>query len=341
VIVLASDVSLPSNLYVHIFMMPLRGLVLSLLFLAGGARRSIRIDDSRDNAQQQDNTIANRLEVSAETQDAFIPGGKEAHVFRRWGPQTGGRKMVGLREPWFRSGPQRAKVALQTDLLTQDKVSQHGWTMEDITPDGSLAQRIEGMTRKTWKFSDISKDRVQVALTSTGRPVHADMQLWIGPNWDPMKLKIYSEDGNLRPVQTLIGTRNKQATIEVKNVGEYEFPIKAAANYAQGAMAQVPKEVIASTQSVRVDGNALRSFPVDPSTKQLEVVLNTDGRQLNARIELLNAPNNPKQTFEIFTNNGELNSLVVCFDIVDAGNTVRVVNLAPVEFPLYTHVKEI
>ena len=66
-----------------------------------------------------------------------------------------------------------------------------------------------------------------------------------------------------------------------------------------------------------------------------------DGKQLNARVELLNAPNNPKQTFEVFTNNGELNSLCVCFNIIDAGNTVRIVNLAPVEFPCYIHLNEI
>jgi hypothetical protein len=36
-----------------------------------------------------------------------------------------------------------------------------------------------------------------------------------------------------------------------------------------------------------------------------------------------------------------LNCLAVCFNIVDAGNTVRVVNLAPVEFPCYIHVNEI
>merc|ERR1719426_324604 len=170
--------------------------------------------------------------------------------------------------------------------MNEATMAARGWTMQDITPDGSLAQRVEGKTRKTWKFNDVSKDRVQVALTSTGRPVNADVQLWLGPDWTPMKLKAYSEDGNLRPVQTLIGTRNKQAMIEVKNVGEYEF-------------------------------------------------------QLKARIELLNAPNNPKQTFEIFTNNGELNCLTVCFNIVDAGNTVRVVNLAPVEFPCYIHFNEI
>ena len=74
----------------------------------------------------------------------------------------------------------------------------------------------------------------------------------------------------------------------------------------------LPQEIPATGTPVRVDGGALRSFPLDPECEQLEIVLNTDGKQLNARIELLNAPNNPKQTFEVFTNNGELNSLSAC-----------------------------
>jgi len=211
--------------------------------------------------------------------------------------------------------------------------------MDEITPDGSLAQRVEGQTRKTWSFNDLSKDCVQVALTSEGRPVNADIQLWIGPDWTPFTLKAYSEDGKLRPIQTIVGTRNKAAMIEVRNLGEYEFPFKAASNYAAGDMALVPKDIPATTTGERVDGGALRSFPLDPSADQLEVVLNTDGRQLNAKIELLNAPNNPKQTFEVFTNNGELSALCVCFNVPDAGTTVRVVNLAPVEFPCYIHLK--
>ena len=216
-----------------------------------------------------------------------------------------------------------------------------GWEMKDISPDGALVQRVEGMTRKTWKFNDITKDTVQVAVASEGRPVNADVQLWLGPDWTPFTMKAYSEDGKLRPVQTLIGTRNKAAMIEVRNVGEYEFPFSAASNYAKGAMALVPQEIPATTPGERVDGGALRSFSLEPSTQQLEVVLNTAGKQLNARIELLNAPNNPKQTFEVFTNNGELNSLCVCFNTPDAGTTVRIVNLAPVEFPCYIHLKEI
>merc|ERR1712083_626955 len=184
-------------------------------------------------------------------------------------------------------------------------------------------------------------DRVQVAVNSEGRPVNADIQLWLGPDWTPFTIKAYSEDGKLRPIQTLVGTRNKAAMIEVRNNGEYEFPIKAASNYAKGAMALLPQEIATLPPGERVDGGALRSFPLDPSAQQLELVLNTDGKQLNARVELLNAPNNPKQTFEVFTNNGQLNSLCVCFNTPDAGNTVRIVNMAPVEFPCYIHLNEI
>ena len=216
------------------------------------------------------------------------------------------------------------------------------WDMKAIkSPDGSPVQRIEGQTRKTWKFNDIGKDRVQVALESEGRPVHADIQLWIGPDWTPFSLKTYSEDGKARPIKTLVGTRNKQAMIEVQNKGEQNFPIKAASGYASDAMAKVPAEIPAMTEGVRIDGNALRSWPISENARQVEVVLHTDGRQLNAKIELLNAPNNPKQVYEVFTNNGDLNRLVVCFDVPEAGNTIRVVNLATVEFPCYANINQV
>ena len=45
--------------------------------------------------------------------------------------------------------------------------------------------------------------------------------------------------------------------------------------------------------------------------------------------------------YEVFTNNGDLNRLVVCFDIPDDGNTIRVVNLATVEFPFYANINEV
>mmetsp|Transcript_9294 Transcript_9294/g.11363 ORF Transcript_9294/g.11363 Transcript_9294/m.11363 type:complete len:254 (-) Transcript_9294:658-1419(-) len=218
-----------------------------------------------------------------------------------------------------------------------------GWAINDLTPDGRLMQRVEGQTRKTWTFKDYSRDRVQVAVagTSEARPIHSEIQLWIGPDWTPFTLKAYSEDGKKRPIQTLIGTRNKAAMIEVRNTGEYEFPFNAASNYPKGAMATLAEDLPATTQGELIQGNALRSFNLKSGTTQLELILKTDGKQLNARIEMLDGPNNPKQCYEVFTNNGELNSLVVCFDVEQyAGNTLRIMNLAPVEFPCYCFMKE-
>jgi len=148
-------------------------------------------------------------------------------------------------------------------------VMESKWDMKEITPDGKLVQRVEGNTRKTWSFNNLAKDRVQVALTSEGRPVNADIQLWLGPDWTPFSLKAYSEDGKLRPIQTLVGTRNKAAMIEVRNVGEYEFPFNAASNYAKGAMALLPQvcsspAILTSHQSPSVAGSRALPPPAPP-----------------------------------------------------------------------------
>jgi len=66
----------------------LRGLVLFLLCLAGGARRSMRIKDSHQDTQQQNSMRANELEVSVEAREELIPGGFVT------GSQTGASRAV-------------------------------------------------------------------------------------------------------------------------------------------------------------------------------------------------------------------------------------------------------
>lgn len=246
---------------------------------------------------------------------------------------VGGAKVAG---PSSRT----TKAAMQLQTLSD-------WSLEEITPNYDLVQRVYGTSRKTWKFADTSQDRVQVCVTSEGRPVHSEMELWIGPDWTPFSLKAYSEDGYRRPIQTTIGTRNRHATIEVRNVADYEFPFNAAVNYAKGPMAQIHEMIPTASEEQGaggfvLQGTAIRSFPISPGCQQFEVVLKTDGRQLNAKMELLNGPNNRKQTYEVFTNNGVLNSLCVAFNTPssDEGYTVRIQNLATVEFPCNIHINE-
>jgi len=203
----------------------------------------------------------------------------------------------------------------------------------NVANKGGL-QRIEGQTRKTWTFGDTSQEDIEVFMTSSGRPIEANIDLWIGPDWTPYNLKAYSEDGNLRPIQTLVGTRNKIATVEIKNTAPMEFPLNAGCNYAVPPLADVRSKMPETTDGNYIEGGAIWSLPIQAGMEQVAVLLETDTRQLNAVIEILAGPNNPKQSYKVFTNNGLLNSLYVVFNSVGGeGNTIRIKNIAPVEFP--------
>lgn len=200
--------------------------------------------------------------------------------------------------------------------------------------------RVEGQSRKTFDFVDVNQAEIQLSLGSNmGRPVKSEIQLWIGPDWTPFTLKAYTEDGLLRPIQTVLGTRNKESTVEVRNVAPYEFALDAQAKYADRPISQLRDEIPQSTEGIYVEGGAVKQIFCASGTEAVQVLLNTDTRQLNAQIEFLNGPNNPKQIFEVFTNNGLLNSVLVVFECpYGAGNSVRIRNLASLEFPCNAYV---
>jgi len=210
-----------------------------------------------------------------------------------------------------------------------------GWEIEKISP----RVRIEGQSRHTYSMQDASKEVVQIAMKSpNGRPVDADVELWIGPDWTPVKVNCHSENASEYSIQTLLGTRNQPSNVEIFNNGNHAYPIDAACSYALPALAE-QRMSIKEEEGTYLEGGAIKMAPIPSNVEEAQVLIETEGKQLNAMIEMLNGPNNVKVNYEIFTNNGQLNSLFVVFETPADGNAIRIRNLAPMEFPCKFYIK--
>jgi hypothetical protein len=118
-----------------------------------------------------------------------------------------------------------------------------------------------------------------------------------------------------------------------------EFPLTAGLEVDMSGD-ESPADRHLSTSDYRtVQGGAVYTIPFPPSVQSVQVTLKSDGRPLNARVELLQGPNNNKQVMEIYTEDGKERPFYVVIDTPGSGNVVRIVNTATVEFPLTAAVE--
>jgi hypothetical protein len=189
---------------------------------------------------------------------------------------------------------------------------------------------VQGGSLRTWSYRSPLVDQVQVVLSTEGRPLDADLELWHGPDNTPCKMRVYVENGQLRPFSAVIATPRGPNTVAIRNIGQLEFPI--AADVYANDVENPSAETVSSATTIQ--GGALRTYPFDPLVNSVEVLLRTDGRPLNARIELLQGPNNNKQVIELYTEDGLDRPFFAILETPGSGNVVRIVNTAPVEFPM-------
>jgi len=198
------------------------------------------------------------------------------------------------------------------------------------TASAQPAILLQGGSLRTWSFRSPAVEQVQVNLATEGRPLDADIELWHGPDNTPCKMRVYVENGEVRPFSTVIDTPRGPNTVAIRNIGQIEFPIAATVD----AQYVAAPSAACMADSKTVQGGALRTYAFDPSVDSVQVLLTTDGRPLNARIELLQGPNNNKQVVELYTEDGLDRPFFCILETPGSGNVVRIVNTAPVEFPM-------
>lgn len=204
---------------------------------------------------------------------------------------------------------------------------------------------VQGGSLRTWSVADPFVERVQVLMSTDGRPLNANVELWHGPDNTPQKLRVYVEDGSLRRFCAVIETPLGHNAIAIRNTGHLEFPLAACVNTgvddstASGAsvLKSISKGEVAKPRIIQ--GGAVHTYPFAPAVSSVQVLLKTDGRPLNARIELMQGPNNNKQVMEVYTEDGRDRPFFAIIETPGIGNVVRIVNTATIEFPMSASVE--
>ena len=209
--------------------------------------------------------------------------------------------------------------------------------------DEEKVEIVQGRSLRTWSFMSPAIERIQVLLKTEGRPLNADVELWQGPDNTPQKMAVYLEDGDMRPFACVIESPRGSNTVSIRNTAHMEFPLLASVE-PDVAGGQTPPLAAATMELARkrgkvVQGGAIVTYPFDPSVAKVSVMMRTDGRPLNARIELLQGPNNNKQVIEVYTEDGMERPFQMIIDTPGTGNVVRIINTATIEFPMTASVE--
>ena len=209
------------------------------------------------------------------------------------------------------------------DLLDNDKV----WETLIDTPT-----RVEGDSLKTFAVP-VSPGHVQVLLKTNGRPLNSRIELWHGPDYTPMKIGLYIEDGSVTPFNAVISTPYHNC-VACYNTGSSEYPLTASVVPDRNSELGAVKDRLYNSQKpVNVQGGSLKTFDFNRSVKSVQVLLKTDGRHLVAKMEILQGPNNKKQVVEVYSSDGYKRPFFAIFEAPEGGCVIRVINTQTVEYP--------
>lgn len=203
---------------------------------------------------------------------------------------------------------------------------------------------VQGGSLRTWSQRGYpSGDPNELYIGTDGRPLDANVETWQGPGNTPRRMKVYSEDGFARPLRSYEPSRGVPNTMSMRNSGPLEFPMKAFSRAFGGGGGGGPPPrgggyPSPSPPPVLIQGGATRSFQFDATIESVEVFLQSQGRNIDAKIEVLQGADCVRQTVELNEDWGYDRPFSFVLETPGYGSVVRILNTGPMTFPFTASV---
>lgn len=264
----------------------------------------------------------------------------------------------------FSSSPSVAlKSSTRSNIAIDKYVPEQGASYGDMPSEDTIFAgnieslqpvRVQGGALRTWSFKNV--ERLLVAITGDditllssdsvmrkeGRLLNCQIDLCQGPDNTPLRMEVKSGKGKLRPFKAVIENPGGDSTLFIRNIGDLEFPVVASVGGAneRGTSGLIPisESIYDMPTEKLLQGGAIITYPLDASVISARVILKTDGRPLNALVELVQGPNSVKHTIDLYTEDGLERPLFTVISTPGSGNVIRIVNTASLEFPLVVNV---
>ena len=196
-----------------------------------------------------------------------------------------------------------------------------------------------GDTIRTWTMPP-NTERVEYVVRSNGRPVHARVEMWLGPQRRLHGLDIYCEDGTETPLRGCFRMKKGCSTFSIRNIGKAEYPIFGGCRPADKdwnkALDTNTMSIFNANTKVHMQGDkAIRTWPIPSEVKSIQLIFfagRTGKRTTKAKIEILQAPDNRKQSYDLHCG-GSSQPYHCILETPGEGITLRIWNKNNYEFP--------
>jgi hypothetical protein len=210
-------------------------------------------------------------------------------------------------------------------------------------------RRIEGEGTLVTYQMPVDAERVQMVFQTNGRPLKAKVALWLGPIRQTHGMEIDLEDGNETPFRATLKFKKGGPTLKISTSSGLEFPMMAGVQVPTPArsaeLAQITQSVWDSAKekllvqggSVSGGHGAVRTFPIAGNVESIQVLvwsIDTGKKSIKAKIELLQGPNNAKQSYDLQLGGGSQPYHAV-FETPGEGWMLRIYNKKFVEDGLF------